>query len=84
MSTEASHPKIEEIFQSLQNLTDAMDALTETVNTGLEEIKKAVDLAAQAAAQAPNRTGTTLEKNQQDIYAEILAVQNTLKKLTQE
>lgn len=52
---------LQELTQRLSNMEDTLDGLCDKLDTDLEALLKAVN-------DAPNKTGTTLEKNQQVIF----------------
>lgn len=72
---------IDEIIKRLSNIEETLDGLAEKFDTEIEQARREIDLATQAATNAPNRTGTTLETNQQTIFKVVCQIRDQCTKL---
>lgn len=72
------NPNFKEITDRLEDIQKTIDELCENTDTRLMEIQKLIETSIKAALDAPNRTGTVLETNQQTIYEGIKLVKKSI------
>jgi tetrahydromethanopterin S-methyltransferase subunit B len=79
--TENLQANLDEIIKRLSNIEETLDGLAEKFDTEIEQVRREIDLATQAATNAPNRTGTILETNQQTIFKVVCQIRDQCTKL---
>lgn len=66
------NPVLTEINNRLDAIEKVLDEMSDSIDSVLDQLLKAIENTNQIIADQPNRTGTTIEKNQQTIFNAII------------